>query len=134
MALFSNNRMGAINVNTEKASKQKQGLAWRVGATFKKAGNAKTPGYWLQNSGLQESNVNTMLGIKKAKHQTELYYSFFSTKIGIFAGSHIGNVTDLNNTIGMPMKFSFHCANRLLTECFTFASYESKKMYAISAS
>ena len=36
------------------------------------------------------------------KFNTEIFYSHFATNLGIFVGSHIGNLTDLLNAIAAP--------------------------------
>ncbi len=99
LAIFSNNIMGVLNGSIEKASKKINGFAYRISGTAKKAGYARTPNYWLQNSGMQELNTSLLLGLQKKNSISELYYSIYSNEIGIFTGSHIGNVTDLNNAI-----------------------------------
>ncbi|MFZ9661481.1 MAG: TonB-dependent receptor domain-containing protein, partial [Chitinophagaceae bacterium] len=80
-----------------------KGFAWRIQGTVKKGGNAKTPGYWLANSGSEEMNFSLTAGWKRKQSSTELFYSFFNTKLGIFSGSHIGNVTDLMLAINSDM-------------------------------
>ena len=98
-ALFSNNRMGVLSAMVEGSLKHKPQFAWRLQGTAKRGGDARTPSYWLQNSGVQELNFSATAGWQKEKKGLELFYSFFSTKLGIFTGSHIGNVTDLVNAI-----------------------------------
>lgn len=95
LAAFSNNREGAISSWVEQRFKKLPALAWRLQGTFKKAGNARTPNYWLKNTGLEETNFSGTLAYEKERFGVELFYSQFSTKIGIFSGSHIGNLTDL---------------------------------------
>jgi iron complex outermembrane receptor protein len=48
---------------------------------------------------MQELNTSLLLGLQKKNSISEFYYSIYSNEIGIFTGSHIGNVTDLNNAI-----------------------------------
>lgn len=96
---FSNNRQGVLSAMADGGIKGIKGFAWRLQGTLKKGGNAKTPNYWLSNSGNEEMNFSLTAGWKRNKTITELFYSFFNTRIGIFSGSHIGNVTDLLNVI-----------------------------------
>ena len=98
-ALFSNNRMGVISAMVESSLKNKPQFAWRLQGTAKRGGDARTPDYWLQNSGVQELNFSATGGWQQPTKGVELFYSYFSTKLGIFSGSHIGNVTDLMNAI-----------------------------------
>jgi iron complex outermembrane receptor protein len=74
-------------------------LSYRVQATYKKGGNARTPNYWLHNTGLQEINYSGAIGLRKEKYNTELFVSSFNTDLGIFIGSHVGNLSDLQNAI-----------------------------------
>ena len=99
IAAFSNNRMGAVSAILEGNLAKTPAFSWRIQGTLKRGGNAKTPGYWLANSGLKEYNFSATAGWRKQKWGTELFYSQFNTVLGIFSGSHIGNTTDLINAI-----------------------------------
>lgn len=92
---FTNNRMGVASAMLEGNSAKHPALSWRAQGTYKRGGNAKTPNYWLANSGLQEINFSVAAALKKQNKGIEAFYSQFNTTIGIFSGSHIGNVTDL---------------------------------------
>lgn len=96
---FSNNRQGFFSAMADGGIKGIHGFAWRLQGTLKRGGNARTPGYWLANSGSEEMNFSLTAGLKRKKSTTEFFYSFFNTRLGIFSGSHIGNVTDLMNVI-----------------------------------
>lgn len=98
-ALFSNNRMGVLSAMLEGNSAKKTAFSWRVQGTVKRGGYAHTPNYWLANSSNEEYNFSAAAGWKKQTWGTEVFYSQFNTRLGIFAGSHIGNVTDLWNSI-----------------------------------
>lgn len=104
LAAFSNNRMGVISGILEQGPRKPTGFAWRLQGTLKRGGNARTPDYWLANSGLAEYNISATGGWRGEHKGLELFYSQFNTKLGIFAGSHIGNTTDLLNAIeqGIP--------------------------------
>lgn len=99
MAAFSNNRMGAVSAILEGNLANTPAFSWRLQGTLKRGGNARTPNYWLANSGLKEYNFSVTAGWRKPKWGTELFYSQFNTVLGIFSGSHIGNTTDLMNAI-----------------------------------
>ncbi|MFN8245065.1 MAG: TonB-dependent receptor [Ferruginibacter sp.] len=104
LAAFSNNRMGVVSGILEGNPVGIPAFSWRAQGTLKRGGNAKTPDYWLDNSGLEEYNFSLTAGWKKAGWGTELFFSQFNTKLGIFSGSHIGNVSDLMTAIssGVP--------------------------------
>jgi|694.fasta_scaffold00639_24 iron complex outermembrane receptor protein len=96
---FSNNRQYVANVQLEQNLKSDPAFSWRTHVTFKRGGNARTPDYWLNNTGLSEFNVAAMAAYRKSGYRAELFLSGFSTTLGIFSGSHIGNLTDLQNAI-----------------------------------
>jgi iron complex outermembrane receptor protein len=96
----SNNRMGHFNTIVEQGIKSgKSAWAWRSHLTYKRGGNARTPDYWLHNTGVQELNYSFHAGYQREKTTAEVFFSAFNTKIGIFWGAHIGNLTDLENAI-----------------------------------
>ena len=99
LAAFSNNRQGVASAMVEGGFDKNENTAWRLQGTIKRGGNAKTPDYWLKNSGVEEMNMSATAGWRKANKGVELFYSLFNTRIGIFSGSHIGNLTDLENVI-----------------------------------
>jgi iron complex outermembrane recepter protein len=98
-AIFSNNWQGVLSAMVEGSPAKHPAFSWRLQGTAKRGGNARTPDYWLANSGIQELNMSATAGWNKPGKGLELFYSLFSTKIGIFTGSHIGNVSDLENAI-----------------------------------
>ena len=99
---FSNNRQYVVNVQVEENLKNAPAFSWRAHATYKRGGTARTPDYWLQNTGLQEMNFSGMAAYRKQGFRADLYLSSFATEIGIFTGAHVGNLTDLLNTIASP--------------------------------
>lgn len=99
LAAFSNNRMGVLSGIIEGNLTRHPAFSWRIQGTVKRGGNARTPHYWLDNSGVEEVNFSATAGWRKNNRGTELFYSQFNTRLAIFSGSHIGNVTDLINAI-----------------------------------
>lgn len=98
-AYFTNNRQYVFSGVWEQQLKKLPAFSYRLQGTFKKGANATTPGYRLNNTGSEEKNFSVTAAWKKGKFNTELFYSHFATKPGIFTGSHIGNLTDLQNAI-----------------------------------
>ena len=99
LAAFSNNRQGVISAMVESSFDKAEKTAWRLQGTFKRGGNARTAEYWLKNSGVEEFNMSAATGWRSKNKGAELFYSVFNTRIGIFSGAHIGNLTDLENLI-----------------------------------
>jgi iron complex outermembrane recepter protein len=98
-AYFTNNRQYVVSAQFEQQLKKQPAFRYRVQGTYKRGANATTPGYRLNNTGSGEKNFSITAGWKKERFNTELFYSHFATRVGIFTGSHIGNLTDLQNAI-----------------------------------
>lgn len=97
-AYFTNNRQYVFSGVFEQQLK-KHPFTYRVQGTYKRGANAATPDYRLNNTASEEKNFSVTAGWKKERFTSELFYSHFATKVGIFNGSHIGNLTDLVNAI-----------------------------------
>ncbi|GHA65859.1 TonB-dependent receptor [Pontibacter akesuensis] len=95
----TNNRQLATSATLEGNVAGIPPLSWRLQGTLRKAGNSRTPDYYLENTGLEEQNFSAAVGYKKETYGAELFVSQFNTKLGILRESHIGNVTDLENAI-----------------------------------
>ena len=95
----TNNRLLAASATAEGNLAGIPPLSWRLQGTYKRAGNTRTPDYYLENTGFEEQNFSAALGYRKARFGGELFYSQFNTKLGILRASHIGNLTDLNYAI-----------------------------------
>ncbi len=101
---FSNNLQGAGSLLVEGASKRFAGWGWRLQGSMRKAGDAQSPDFKIQNSGFAERDWTSALGYHNDRSGFELYYSHFGTELGIYRGAHIGNATDLLRAIerGQP--------------------------------
>lgn len=91
----SNGRQGTASAMVEGNMPKLGGLSWRAQGTYKRAGNIHAPGYFLKNTGLREYNFSWAAGYLRTGYGIEVFYSQFNTDLGIFSGSHIGNLTDL---------------------------------------
>ncbi len=102
LAGFSNNRMGVGSLMLERAFKKIPALSFRVQGSYKKGGNYRVPAYWVANTGVEERDYSAALGYRKLHYGAEIFYSRFSTDLGIYKGSHTGNQNDLVNAINSP--------------------------------
>lgn len=100
VSTMSNSRQGLISgrVSHRFQGKMKP-FAWQIQGTLKQGGNIRTPNYFLKNTGVKEFNFGMSAGWKKENYSILVYYSRFHTNVGIFSGSHIGNLTDLQAAI-----------------------------------
>ncbi|WP_448529210.1 TonB-dependent receptor [Raineya sp.] len=96
----SNNRMGNLALQMEKAFGK--GWAWRWQGSAKRGGDFHSPTYVLSNTGVQELNFATTLGIERQKWQAEAYFSRYDADIGILRAAHTGNINDLAVSISRP--------------------------------
>ena len=96
---LSNGRMGIFSGIIEGGFSKIAGFSWRLQGTYKRGGDIKTADYFMANTGVQERNFSAAVGYKKQHFGIELFFSYFDTQLGIFTGSHIGNLTDLQNAI-----------------------------------
>ena len=96
---YTNNRQYVASAIFEQQLRQLPSFTYRVQGTFKKGANVTTRDYRLNNTAMQEVNFSGTAGWRKEHFTTELYYSLFNTKLGIFSGSHIGNLSDLQKAI-----------------------------------
>jgi len=101
---FTNNQLYVVSGLFEQQLKALPAFTYRLQGTFRKAANVTTPNYRLNNTGLEEQNFSVTAGWKKHQLNSELFYSFFNTQLGIFKGAHIGNLSDLREAIdgGQP--------------------------------
>jgi iron complex outermembrane receptor protein len=74
-------------------------LYWRVQGSAKQQGNLRAPQYYLDNTGRSEQNMAWALGTHKGRFTAELSYNLFLSSFGIYAGAHIGNLSDLKARI-----------------------------------
>lgn len=111
--IFQTNGLGhTLNARFEQNAKW---ASWRVNGTTKLIGDRSAPDYFLTNTGKREYNFSGLLEKRfSTKWSGNLHYSLFSSTIGILRGSHIGNLTDLEDAIGRaePLytrdTFSYH--------------------------
>ena len=106
------NRGGAASAKVDWAPSFIRKFSTRIQGSIKQGGNYKTPRYYLNNTGIREYNFS--LAAKKSFNRLslEFYYSQFNTETGIFAGSHIGNLTDVKRALETdepltPQSFSY---------------------------
>lgn len=96
---FLNGRGAALNASIGSQMAGKLPVFWRIQGTLKQSGNSRTAHDYLANTGMQEQNYSANLGIKKGALQSELFFSEFFNRIGIYAGAQVGNLSDLQRAM-----------------------------------
>jgi len=101
---FESNGMGnGLNFELQQYPKA---IGWRAIGTLKKSGDNRTSKYYLRNTGNQEANIALQFEkLWNKKWFSELYFSSFNAKFGVLRGSHIGNLTDLDEALGRDVPF-----------------------------
>ncbi len=96
---------GFNNSNAKKITKIPYSIGYRVQGTYKRGGDISTPQYRLANTGIEEINYSLSANYKRKNWISDMFFSQFNTKIAVFLGSHIGNVSDLIEAIrrGSPL-------------------------------
>jgi iron complex outermembrane receptor protein len=95
----TNNRMLAMHYSTEGLVGKSKGSAIRWQTSIRKAGDSKTPEHNLSNVGFSEISTSVELYKEKAGKRITYASSVFASKLGVFAGSHVGNITDLEQIL-----------------------------------
>jgi iron complex outermembrane receptor protein len=95
MITQSNGRSGIVSGMLEGGIKSYDGWGWRLQGTAKRAGDYHAADYQLTNTGVKELDFSGAAGYHGEKFGADVFYSRFSTEIGILKGTSIGNVEDL---------------------------------------
>jgi iron complex outermembrane receptor protein len=99
---FSNGRQGVLSGLLEGGIPRLKGWGWRIQGTLKDGGNVQTANYYLSNTGVKEENASGAFGYHSNRWGADVFFSRFHTVIGIYEGSHIGNIADLERSIALP--------------------------------
>ncbi|MEM9982067.1 MAG: TonB-dependent receptor, partial [Bacteroidota bacterium] len=102
---MSNGRQGVFSATLEKGSQKIKGLGWRLQGTLKRGGDLQAADYSLTNTAHSEANFSVGVGWQNARWQTEIFYSYFSTTLGILRSAHIGNLDNLESAINRQEPF-----------------------------
>ena len=102
--MASNGNLHGTNLQLEQF---KNSFGWKINGTLKKAGDRKTPDYFLTNTGNEEANFAIQLekSSNEGKWNSDLFLSTYNTTIGILRGSHISNLTDLQSALNQDVPF-----------------------------
>ncbi len=74
-------------------------FAGELQASFRKAGDFRSPAYSLTNTGLEELNASAAFGFEHGLDGVQVYLSTFNTELGVLRSAHIGNLTDFEQAI-----------------------------------
>ncbi len=95
----TNGAAGTLSALLEGGLKKISELGWRVQGTLRQAGDFRAAQYNLTNTGVSESNLSGSVGFHGEVSGLELFYSHFSSELGILRGSVAGNLEDLETAM-----------------------------------
>lgn len=98
---ISNGKGLGLDLNIVKS--WKNGWAIKTGGKIEKLGDQNTPDYNLMNTGMDFSSFNFTLQKNEFKKGISFDYFLTNQNIGIYRGSHIGNLEDFYNAINSQM-------------------------------
>ncbi len=96
---FSNNLQGAGALALEGGVAGVEGFGWRIQGSFREARDASAPDYVITNSAFRESDGRISLGYLGDRLELKGVFSHYDTELGIYSGSHIGNLSGLLDAI-----------------------------------
>ena len=101
--LSSNGRKGEIfgQLSNTYARQNDWKVAYNGYFSAKRGGDLQAPSYYLANTAIQELSGAAEVGVQRKTWDASLYYSSFSTTLGILKSSHIGSVADLESAIAL---------------------------------
>ena len=97
---ISNGRGIGFDINLLKS--WQNGWVVKTNGGYKKLGDQKTPDYLLMNTGLNFNSFNFSVQNIDFKKGIAFDYSLTNQTIGIFRGSHTGNLEDFYNAMNTP--------------------------------
>lgn len=110
---FANNRQGAGSLMMENGALSLPWLgetAMRFRVSTRRAGDASTPDYNLNNTGFGELSLSGGLGWEGDWGSSEILLSRYSAELGLYTGAHFGNFEDLMRAMEggpVPSEFSY---------------------------
>jgi iron complex outermembrane receptor protein len=98
LGAFSNGRSGVASGALDWRLPQSS-LAFRLQGTLKRSGNLRTPGYFLDNTGVAEANLMGMAGWQQGRWSHEISLAYFGQQLGILRSAHISDTTSFGQAI-----------------------------------
>ena len=137
LSLASNGRGGTLSSSIHKGNDKN--CSWNVLGTFKYLGDKTAPDYVLSNSGNRETNFTGDVAFTGKKYNASAFYSLYHANNGILSASHVGNVTDLYNSINNQIpavinEFTFTIKNPKQQVTHHIAKFNYNKIFNETAS
>ncbi|MFM1898822.1 MAG: putative outer rane receptor protein [Bacteroidota bacterium] len=82
---------GRLNWNRSSQTENAHSIRW----SHRQTGNYRSPDGFLQNTAQRESSI----AYARIRQHSEWWASYLETQSGLYAGSHIGNLSDLNRVL-----------------------------------
>lgn len=108
----TNGKVVTLQGNVKQRFRKVKGLGYAVGLGYKRGGNSNTPDYYLNNTGVKELAISSDVNYKGEHVDLNYRYSVMQSDVAVFAGAHIGNLTDL--------KYAFEQEKPLGVDSFSY--------------
>lgn len=105
-------------------------VAWRAQGTYVNGGDRSTALYLLNNTGVKEANGAVTLGWKRGPLQTDVYYSLFSTRIGVLFSAQMGDEQLLRERIRLGQPVDFYPWTRRIDYPYQKVVHQIAKLHA----
>lgn len=96
---FSNNKQIANTIVLKQTHGKKQQLKYIFNGGFNIAGDEKSAAYNLSNTGFNGYNAGAMINYSVKNLSLDVSGSLYKSNQGILAGSHVGNINDLQRAL-----------------------------------
>ncbi len=107
---LSNGRGGILSTTL---GGQYRSYTYRVHGTLSRLGTLEAPGYFLSGTASQQAHFSWHLKKTWERLSFLAHYSQYNGRFGLFQGSHVGNLSDLERALSAPTP--------LVTSTFTYA-------------
>ncbi len=99
VSYFANGRKWALQGFRQGIINPKKTIKYHIGFKAAHGGYYRTPAYYLNNTSIREYTPSVAISFVHRKWTFEQFYNCIDASIGLFTGTHIGNLTDFLNAI-----------------------------------
>lgn len=127
----SNGRAGTVSGSIAYRHPLLKKLGMRIQGTLRRGGNVHTPDHMLRNTGMKEHNFSASASWNDRIFSIDGFYSQFNTQIGIYSGSHTGNLTDLSKAINSPVPLETADFTYAINRPYQIAEHEISRIRTV---
>lgn len=103
---YTFNTNGGLHSSLLQLGRVYENIAWRGQLNYRKGGDMRSPNYYLRNTGLEQLNGSFDIRLFQKKNvEWKAHFSSYNADLGILRGSHISNLTDLEEALERDVPF-----------------------------